>query len=136
MKKCKYLSMIIDTKQAWENASSQLQWQVPSVHSNKSFEEVLNYFSPQTHSISRIYSSFLLLTKSHKQLEATSFFRYSLQAASKETLEVGTQKQQQQWQRSHQTKYKLQELQVKKMNKCYNITLFCCKMIWHTCGAF
>ena len=64
---------------------------VPSVHSNRSFEEVLNHFSFQPQSISRIHSSFLsLLTKSHKQLEAASFFRYSLQRMSEESLEAGT----------------------------------------------
>ena len=52
----------------------------PGVHSNRSVKEVLNHVSFQPQSISRIHPSFLsLLTKSHKQLKAASFFRYSLQ---------------------------------------------------------
>ena len=69
---------------------------VPGVHSNRSIEEVLSHVSFQPQSISRIHSSFLSpLTKSHKQLEATSFFQYSLQGVPKETLEVGAQQKQQ-----------------------------------------
>ena len=70
---------------------------VPGVHSNRSVEEVLSHVSFQPQSISRIHPSFLsLLTKSHKQLEATSFSQYSLQGVPKETFEVGAQQQQQQ----------------------------------------